>query len=359
MNPTSATPSAQGGSDIRSKNRRGFTAAPNWRVNDLSLDPFEFRLAVWLASHVDTYQERITRNSIAKSLGMSAGKVSAAMAALVEAGIVELRTVEVPQSEGGKRWIVLFDHAAWEIDPGHVVTRARSSGDQGPGHEVTDPGHVVTASIGDIDRRPSEEQQALTLSAHPSGEPDRFDEFWALYPRRTGKPEARKRWAKITRKTDPQVILDGLAARVDWWSRARTEREFIPHPTTWLNQGRWEDEIEPLPEQAAATAAQRMADLDARAADELQTALDAGNIELAWRITRGKLEAKGSLWLVEIIEELEGGRSSELIKALVKRDGRPVDDDDIRQAGELIQRLRVGAGLTPGVSLALPDSTSR
>ena len=70
-----------------------------------------------------------------------------------------------------------------------------------------------------------------------------FEEFWKLYPRKEKKLDARKSWDKVTASVDPVTIIEALTKRVELWDRDRTERQFIPHPTTWLNQGRWEDDL--------------------------------------------------------------------------------------------------------------------
>lgn len=75
-----------------------------------------------------------------------------------------------------------------------------------------------------------------------------FEEFWSTYPRRVGKDAARKAWARVTKATDPQVVIDGAA-------RYRDDRTRVPqytaHPTTWLNAGRWADEDVARPESIA------------------------------------------------------------------------------------------------------------
>lgn len=66
--------------------------------------------------------------------------------------------------------------------------------------------------------------------------------FWAAYPRRVAKKEARKAWAQIC-PTSEQV--DAMIAALAWqvrqpaWTRGH---EFIPHPASWLRAERWEDE---------------------------------------------------------------------------------------------------------------------
>lgn len=72
-----------------------------------------------------------------------------------------------------------------------------------------------------------------------------FDEFWSIYPRKTGKGAARKAWDRATKKAEPGVILAAARVFAEDPNLPRDEPQFIPHPSTWLNQERWEDG--PLP----------------------------------------------------------------------------------------------------------------
>ena len=66
-----------------------------------------------------------------------------------------------------------------------------------------------------------------------------FEQFWANYPRKVGKLAAEREWARI-RPTDDLVqrIMTTLAWQKEVWD----DPQFIPHPKTWLHQGRWDDE---------------------------------------------------------------------------------------------------------------------
>lgn len=71
--------------------------------------------------------------------------------------------------------------------------------------------------------------------------PPRFDEFWKLYPRKVGKIAAEQSFAKaVEAGADPQAIIDGALEYA--FKRKGQDPQFTAHPTTWLNQGRWEDE---------------------------------------------------------------------------------------------------------------------
>lgn len=71
---------------------------------------------------------------------------------------------------------------------------------------------------------------------------DSFDIFWRLYPRKIGKGHARKAWEKACKKLDPTLVCRALARQIELASFS-PDSSFIPHPTTWLNGERWDDEI--------------------------------------------------------------------------------------------------------------------
>ena len=69
-----------------------------------------------------------------------------------------------------------------------------------------------------------------------------FDIFWQTYPRKVGKTAAEKVFKKIALTVDTSLILDGaLRYAMD----PNRQDEFTAHPTTWLNAGRWDDELLP------------------------------------------------------------------------------------------------------------------
>ncbi len=66
----------------------------------------------------------------------------------------------------------------------------------------------------------------------------KFLEFWDLYPSRKGKGAAVKAYDKV--KSSHSEIITGLKAQLP--ELKTKDKQYIPHPTTWLNQRRWEDE---------------------------------------------------------------------------------------------------------------------
>jgi hypothetical protein len=75
-------------------------------------------------------------------------------------------------------------------------------------------------------------------------EPDRFDEFWKVYPKKAGKPAAQKAWAKAVKRAPAQTIIDGARRYAHWLSQGGP-KDFRPipkFPQGWLNDDRWDDE---------------------------------------------------------------------------------------------------------------------
>jgi uncharacterized protein YdaU (DUF1376 family) len=89
-----------------------------------------------------------------------------------------------------------------------------------------------------------EDQKPCAPVAHESVEDDLFPKFWKLYPNKKAKPAAEKAWAKL--KVTPELfnlIAQGLAKQCASPAWTKDGGQFIPHPATWLNGKRWEDEV--------------------------------------------------------------------------------------------------------------------
>lgn len=79
-------------------------------------------------------------------------------------------------------------------------------------------------------------------SKTPKTQDEGFEQFWAAWPRKVAKADARKAW-KQTRKDHPPV--DDLVAAVSAQSAAADwphNLSFCPYPATWLRACRWEDD---------------------------------------------------------------------------------------------------------------------
>lgn len=64
-----------------------------------------------------------------------------------------------------------------------------------------------------------------------------FEQFWQRYPRKVGKRAAELAFARAMRRTTFDHIMAALR-NYPW----PPDPQYIPYPTTWLNQGRYDDE---------------------------------------------------------------------------------------------------------------------
>ena len=70
-----------------------------------------------------------------------------------------------------------------------------------------------------------------------------FNKFWEVYPHKVGKKPAKKAWGKI--KPDDGLVENILSAvKKQKQKKQWQHKQFIPYPSTWLNQERWKDEVE-------------------------------------------------------------------------------------------------------------------
>ncbi|MFW6275034.1 MAG: hypothetical protein ACOC2M_00205 [bacterium] len=74
--------------------------------------------------------------------------------------------------------------------------------------------------------------------------PNKFNEFWELYPKKTDKGKALTKWEQICRRGDKRPEWNTIKEAIqnqketDRWA----DKRFIPNPATWLNQSRWLDD---------------------------------------------------------------------------------------------------------------------
>jgi len=93
------------------------------------------------------------------------------------------------------------------------------------------------------DVQPTNNHKPITIN-HKKEDIDRFNIFWKQYPRKVAKPNALKAWNKI--KPDEELLKKILAA-INSQGLSGREIQFVPHPASWLNAERWNDEINSAP----------------------------------------------------------------------------------------------------------------
>ena len=90
--------------------------------------------------------------------------------------------------------------------------------------------------------------------------PEGFTHWYDAYPRKHGKLAAVKAWKKIkpSRELADQMTTAIRAQVAQHHFQNGRGEDFIPNPSTWLNQGRWEDEITGPPKRKLRSAVDEM-----------------------------------------------------------------------------------------------------
>jgi len=78
--------------------------------------------------------------------------------------------------------------------------------------------------------------------------PESFAAFYALFPRKVARKSAEKAWARVaTSEALIEQIMAGLKAQLpELLKTYKRDRSMVPHPATWLNGRRFEDEQAPV-----------------------------------------------------------------------------------------------------------------
>jgi 5-methylcytosine-specific restriction endonuclease McrA len=97
--------------------------------------------------------------------------------------------------------------------------------------------------------RPENREQIQRADTEKNEEPSAlrasFDSLWAVYPRKVGKDAAYSEFVKLKPDGPLVSVMVGAVERQCQSPQWRKDGgQFIPHPRTWLKQGRWKDSVD-------------------------------------------------------------------------------------------------------------------
>lgn len=109
--------------------------------------------------------------------------------------------------------------------------------------EETEKSHTKTKN-----QKPKTKTKTEDTPHTPQGEEQvreqDFDKFWALYPKKKSKGQARTAWNKLNPSAETvRAIMEKLPlliASEDW---KKSGGQYIPYPATWINAEGWNDEV--------------------------------------------------------------------------------------------------------------------
>lgn len=107
--------------------------------------------------------------------------------------------------------------------------------------------HTVSNAVSNARPDPTRSKELKDLATADAA-PDTdegFAEFWAAYPRKEKKPTAARAYKTLRRRRiTHDTIMAGLRRHTTAWQAAGKERQYIPHPASWLNSEAFNDDLE-------------------------------------------------------------------------------------------------------------------
>ena len=224
------------------------------------LTDFQFRLWVHLITYVDDYGRGDARPAIIRGAcfplrdRMTNKDIEKGLADLAGAGCVGLYKVD------GKPYLYFPN---WEKHQ-----RVRQKVSKCPSPEECDEETQDAANGGEL---PQDAARIQSRIQNPNPESEsriqnpntretrgaEFEKFWSAYPRKEGKQKARAAFEKVA--VPLETLLEAIERQKSSAQWTKDEGQFIPHPATWLNGKRWEDQ---LPQTGYQKGGQRQLDAD-------------------------------------------------------------------------------------------------
>lgn len=209
------------------RKERNFTILSNEVCRDTRLSMKALGLLVRLLSRPDNWNTN--SESLAREFGVGRDQIRTVMNELSDFGYLQLVKKQDAAGHWNSTWYVYDEPHDFNITiepkPEKPVAGKPSFGESGANTRTDLTRTDNKQSFIDV-------QQKSVL----------FDIFWKAYPRKSNKAFARKCFEKA--KVDQELLDKMLKAiaqqkKSTQWQKA----EYIPHPSTWLNGERWDDEV--------------------------------------------------------------------------------------------------------------------
>lgn len=198
------------------------------------LSPFDEVVFIHLIVTVDDYGRYYGNVDIVKGAlfptrkEFSVEKIDASLKHLEEAGMVRRYKCE------GKEYLELTSWMKYQ------KPRAKSS--KFPGPEDADPEAIQTTIENTCVQIQTE---TISNKVKPvKVDMEKFDKFWAAYPKHKDRKRAIDVWKKINPDDELfEKIMTGLKEQSKSYDWLKEDGRFVPMPTTWLRNERWNDQI--------------------------------------------------------------------------------------------------------------------
>lgn len=210
---------------------KGYVRAPNEWLRDPRLSLKAKGLLIYFLSHEIGYV--ITLAQIERETADGRAAIRSAIGQLIEADYLETDMTKDERGYNAGLAYTLKNPKCENPTVDYPTLENRTAYRKQPLRENKE----IKKDIGDSTNAPNEIEA-------------QFKEFYRLYPRKVKPHRARRAFVAALKLVSYQMILDGVT-RFANDPNLPTQKQFIPHPSTWLNDGEWESE--PLPERVMTT----------------------------------------------------------------------------------------------------------
>ncbi len=215
---------------IRSPRKdRNFTIISNSVCLDQRLSMRALGALVRLLSRPDNW--KTNSDTLAREFGCGREQMRGVLNELTEAQYMSLNKSQDEKGHWSSTWIVYDEPVSVpNVQPETVEPKTGQP-------ETGNPYFGLSGLITRTDLTRTDNKQEIVINKNTQF----FEQFWVEYPRKTNKGFARTVFAKI--KPSEETLQKMLSAidkqkRSDQWK----DPKYIPHPSSWLNGERWEDE---------------------------------------------------------------------------------------------------------------------
>lgn len=149
---------------------------------------------------------------------------------------------EVPDLSGAPKAMFLLTKP--NLDASLKRSQAGAIGGKASTKHPASKSEAKTKQAGsEAGRKKTEDRSRINTPLSPQGAPaGAFESFWAAYPKKVGKQAAKKAFDRV--EIPVETLLAAIARQKCSAQWSKDNGRFIPNPASWLNQGRWEDELE-------------------------------------------------------------------------------------------------------------------
>ena len=205
--------------------------------NELARDPNISLQAKGIYLYLRSHREgwAMSTERIGDALGVHRNTIGKYVTELSNAGyLIKDQAKDEFGKFAGSDYVLMSSPVAQKSGNGQPCTNSRAAGFTGSGDIVQ---HKKTNSF--------KKTNSLKKNNNPHQKfGESFESFYEEYPRHVGKNEAWKRWQQQLEKVDEDSLVKAAKNFAIEHERQETPKQFIPHPSTFLNQERWRDYLD-------------------------------------------------------------------------------------------------------------------